>query len=169
MPAPSSKKGADAEPHNFRSIFIVPSLWMHQDATWYGGRPQPRRLCVKWGPSPSQKGAEPPIFGLRLLWPNGCIDQVDQDATWYGVRWEPSSPPPKGTAPQFLVNVRCGQTAGWTKICHLVWRYRPIYVRSTSMWPNIYTFSGHMINPSTKFEAPTTFCSSVMSSDTSIH
>ena len=32
-------------------------------------------------PAPPQKGAEPPIFGPRLLWPNGC---VDQDATWYG-------------------------------------------------------------------------------------
>jgi len=25
---------------------------MHQDATWYGGRPQPRGLRVRWGPSP---------------------------------------------------------------------------------------------------------------------
>jgi len=51
------------------------------------------------------KGAEPPIFGPRVLWPNGCMDQ---DATWYGgrprstqhcVRWRPSSPSPKrGTA-----------------------------------------------------------------------
>ena len=24
---------------------LWPNLWMHQDATWYGGRPQPRRLC----------------------------------------------------------------------------------------------------------------------------
>jgi len=77
--------------------------WMHQDATWYGRRPQPRRLGVRWGPStPTQKGAEPPIFGPRLLWPNAC---VDQDGAWYGgmrrptrhcVRWGPSSPPLKG-------------------------------------------------------------------------
>jgi len=47
---------------------------MHQDAIWYGRRPQPRRLCVRWGPSPLPKGTEPhPIFGPRLLWPNGCI------------------------------------------------------------------------------------------------
>jgi len=26
---------------------------MHQDATRYGGRLQPRRVCVRWGPSPS--------------------------------------------------------------------------------------------------------------------
>jgi len=74
------------------------------------------------GTEPSPKGAEPPIFGPRLLWPNGC---VDHDATWYGggprptrhcVRWGPSSPPLKGNSPQFSANVRCGQTAGWTKI-----------------------------------------------------
>jgi len=29
--------------------------------------------------APPQKGAEPPIFGPRLLWPNGCMDQ---DVTW---------------------------------------------------------------------------------------
>jgi len=29
--------------------------WMDQDATWHGGRPQPRRLCVRWGPTPSPK------------------------------------------------------------------------------------------------------------------
>jgi len=47
---------------------------------------------------PSPKGAQPPIFGPYLLWPNGSMDQ---DATWYGdrprpkrhcVRWGPSSP-----------------------------------------------------------------------------
>jgi len=25
---------------------------LHQDATWYGGRPQPRGLYVRWEPSP---------------------------------------------------------------------------------------------------------------------
>jgi len=67
-----------------------------------------------------------PIFGPRLLWPNGWMDQ---DATCYGgrprptrhcVRWEPSSPFPKGAQPepptQFSANVRCGRTAGWTKM-----------------------------------------------------
>jgi len=53
-------------------------------------------------PSP-KKGAEPPIFGPSLLWPNGCMDQ---DATWYGgrprptqhcVRCGPSYPLKKGT------------------------------------------------------------------------
>jgi len=43
---------------------LWPNGWMHQDATWYGGRPQPRRLRVRWGPSPYPKrgSALPPIF-----------------------------------------------------------------------------------------------------------
>ena len=60
---------------------------MHQDATWYRGRHQPRRLCVRWGPSsPSPKRAQPPIFGPCPLWLNGWMDE---DATWYGSRPRP--------------------------------------------------------------------------------
>jgi len=68
-----------------------------------------------------KRGRSPPIFGPRLLWPNGYMDQ---DATWHGgsprptrhcVLWAPAPPPLKGHSPQFLANVRCGQTAGWTK------------------------------------------------------
>jgi len=71
---------------------------------------------------PSPKRAEPPIFGPRLLWPNGCMDQ---DATRYDgmprptrhcVRWGPAPPPLKEHSLQFSANVRCGQTAGWTKM-----------------------------------------------------
>jgi len=29
---------------------------MDQDATWYGGRYQPRPHCIRWGPAPPQKG-----------------------------------------------------------------------------------------------------------------
>ena len=72
-------------------------------------------------PYPKMGGALLPIFGPRLLWPNGCMDQ---DATWYGgrprptrhcVQWGPSCPQKKGTPTptQFLVHVYCGQTAGW--------------------------------------------------------
>ena len=68
-----------------------------------------------------KRGAEPPIFGPCLLWPNIWIDQ---DATWYGdkpwpkrrcVRWCRSSPW-KGHSPQFSVHVYCGQMAGWMKM-----------------------------------------------------
>ena len=32
---------------------------MDEDATWYGCRPQPRGLCVRWGPTPHLKGGGP--------------------------------------------------------------------------------------------------------------
>ena len=138
---------------------------MDQDATWHDGRPQPRRLCVRWGPSPStqrggappqflahfycgqtdgcikmppgieldlgpgdfvldgdptplpKKGAQPPVFGLCLLWPNGWMDE---DATWYGSRPRPRphcvrrgpSSPAKGAQqpPPFSADVYCGHS-----------------------------------------------------------
>ena len=51
----SPKKGE--KPPIFGPFLLWPNGSMHQDATFYGGRPQPRRLCVRWGPSPpSPKG-----------------------------------------------------------------------------------------------------------------
>ena len=50
---------------------------------------------------------------------------MDQDDTWYGASLglrdtvldeDPAPPPLKGHSPQFSANVRCGQTAGWTKM-----------------------------------------------------
>jgi len=48
-PAPLPKKGA--QPPIFDPFLLSANGWMHQDATWYGGWPRPRRLCVRWGPS----------------------------------------------------------------------------------------------------------------------
>jgi len=130
---------------------------MDEDGSWHGGRPQPKGLCVRWGPSlflkkgqsqfsahfycgqtagcikmaldmevglspgdvmldgdpvpPSEEGAEHPIFGQRILWPNGCMDQ---EAAGYGGRCRPTrhcvrsgtnSPSPKGAQP--LIFGRC--------------------------------------------------------------
>jgi len=69
----------------------------------------PGDFVLDGDPAPSPKRAEPPIFGLCLLRPNGCRDQ---DATWYGVRprsrrhcvrWGPSSPPQKWAEPPFPI------------------------------------------------------------------
>ena len=85
----------------FGPSVLWPNSWMHQDATWGGDRPQSRRLCVRWGPSPlPKKGShfsQPPNFRPMSI--------VSIDTTWYGgrpqprrhcVRWKPSSPPLKG-------------------------------------------------------------------------
>jgi len=121
---PLSKKGA--EPPIFGPFLLRPNGCMDQDATWYGGRPRPRRHCVRWGPSsrpqkggraprnfrpisivakrldasriemplfmevglspgdfvldgdppPSPKRGGAPNFRPRLLWPNGCMDEM---------------------------------------------------------------------------------------------
>jgi len=75
----------------FGPFLLWQNGWMHQDGTWYGGRPQPRDFVLP------QKGRSPQCS--RVLWPNGCMNQ---DATAYRrmprptrhcVRWGPSSHP----------------------------------------------------------------------------
>jgi len=115
-PSSPSPTGAQTTPPPISGPHLLrPKGWMDHDATWYGDRPRPRRLCVGWGPSsPSQKGGgASPIFGPYLLWPNGWMHQ---DATWYGgrpqprrlcVRWKPTPLPKKGRSPQFSAHVYC--------------------------------------------------------------
>jgi len=60
--SPSPKRGRSLSPI-FGPFLLWPNDWMHQDATWYGCRPQPRGLCVRWRPSPPpQKGGGAPKF-----------------------------------------------------------------------------------------------------------
>jgi len=96
---------------------------MHEDASWYGGRPLPRRHCVRWGPSPPpQKGRSPQFLadvycGQTAAWikmPLGTeIGFSLRDIVLDG---DPAPPPLKGIALQFSANVHCGQMAGWTKM-----------------------------------------------------
>jgi len=54
-------------PQIFGPFLMWPNSWMHQDATWYGDRLQPRRLCVRWGPSsPSPKRGKNPQFSAHV-------------------------------------------------------------------------------------------------------
>jgi len=54
-PLPLPKRGRSPPPNGL--CLLWPNGWMDQDGTWHGGRPQPRRLCVRWVPSPlPQKG-----------------------------------------------------------------------------------------------------------------
>jgi len=82
---------------------------MDQNVTWFGGKPRPRRRCVRWGPSPRpQKGGGTLslIVGPFLLWLNGCMHQ---DAIWYEGRPQPRdfvldgnpAPSPKREPPIF--------------------------------------------------------------------
>ena len=66
---PSPPKGAQQCPPLFGPCPLRPNGCMDQDATWYGGRPRPRRHCVRWGPSsPStQKGRAASTFQPTAL------------------------------------------------------------------------------------------------------
>ena len=73
-PAPPPKKGHSRPLFGRRLLWS--NGWMDQDATWYEGRPRPRRHCVRWGSSYPQKGVQPPIFRPCLLWPNDRPSQL---------------------------------------------------------------------------------------------
>jgi len=73
---PPPKKGAEPSPQIFGPCLLWPNGWMDHDGTRHGGRPQPRRLCVRWGPSPlPQKGEPPPQFSAHFYCGQtaGCI------------------------------------------------------------------------------------------------
>jgi len=120
-----SPKGA--QPPIFCPYLLWPNGCMDH-VTWYGARPRPRRLCVRWGPHSAlpKRGAEPQpqIFGPCLLQPYGWMDE---GGTWHGdrpqprrlcVRRGPSPLPPKRgrSPPQFSAHFYCGQTAGCIKM-----------------------------------------------------
>jgi len=62
-PVPSPKRRRS--PQIFGPCLLWPNGWMNQDASWHKGRSQPRRLCIRWGPSPPPHnggGANSPIL-----------------------------------------------------------------------------------------------------------
>jgi len=51
------RKGAE-QPPLFGRCLLWPNGCIDQDTTSYGGRPRPRRHCVRWEPSPPRKQAQ---------------------------------------------------------------------------------------------------------------
>ena len=64
-PTPPPPKG-----HSPLQIFgpylLRPNGCMDQDATWYGHRPPPRRLCVRWEPVPLPEKGPSPQFSAHV-------------------------------------------------------------------------------------------------------
>jgi len=64
---PPSQKGGGARGPHFWPIFIVAKRLDASRCHLCGGRPQLRRLCVRWGPSTlSQKGRSPTQFTAHV-------------------------------------------------------------------------------------------------------
>jgi len=75
---PSSASPIGPQPHPiFGPYLLRPNCCMDQDATCYGARPQPRWLCVRWGPN-----HVPPKF-LAHVYYSYC----DFDRTLYSSYW----------------------------------------------------------------------------------
>ena len=111
-------------PPIFGPCLLWPNGCMHQDTTWYGGRPQSGRHCVRWGPSfPPEKGVGAPNFRILSIVTKTpvCIriplgTEVGLSLGDIVLDGDLASLPLKEHSSQFLANVRCGQTAGWTKM-----------------------------------------------------
>jgi len=100
---------------------------MDQDGILHGGRPRPRRLCVRWGPSPLPKqgadlGGGATQFSAHVYCGEtaGWIKMALGGRPWsrpHCARWGPSSSPKKGQSPpQFSAHLYCGQTAEYIKM-----------------------------------------------------
>ena len=127
-PPPPSPKGHS--PPMFGLYLLRPNGCMDQVVTWYGARPQPRRLCVRWRPHcpVSQKGADPPkksahvhcgqtagwlklVLGMEVgLRPGDFV--LNGDAAPFPKKETRA----RGRSPQFVAHVYCSQTAGWIKL-----------------------------------------------------
>ena len=125
---PLPKKGT--EPQIFSPFLFWPNGWMHQDATWYGGRPHTRGLWVRWGPSlPLPKGRrrsgeESPQFsshgycGRTAGWIKMALGMEVGLGPVHIVLDGDTAPLPKtGAEPaKFSAHLYCGQTAGCIKM-----------------------------------------------------
>jgi len=108
-PATPPQKGP--EPPFFGPYLLRPNGWMNQDATWYGDRPRPRRLCVGWGsssPSPKRGGERSPQYSAHVRcgqtagWIKMSVGMQVEQRKRHCVRWGHSSPPQeRGRAPNF--------------------------------------------------------------------
>jgi len=122
-----------------RPIFGRHLLWpngcMDQDATWYGGRPRPRRLCVRWGPRSHlpKKTAEPPNFR-----PTPVVAKWLHVSRCHLVRLREK----RGTAPSIRpMSVVVKRLDG--QRCHLVWGQALAQATLCSMRTQVPPEKGH--------------------------
>ena len=116
-PAASPPKGHS--PPIFGPYLLGPNGCMDQDATWYEGRPRPRRLCIRQGPrsTPQKKGgAAPPKFSAHVYCGQtaGWIKMVlGMELGDFVLDGDPVPLPKKGAdrPKKFSAHVYCGQTA----------------------------------------------------------
>jgi len=123
--------GDPAHPPIFGLYLLWPNGWLGQDATWYGVKTRPRRLCVRWGPnSPVPKN---PQFSAHVCcgqtagWIKMALGiEVNLGPGYIVLDWDPALLPKKGEKrgqmphkiwPISIVAKRLDASR-----CHSVWR-----------------------------------------------
>jgi len=122
---PSSPKEGGAPSPIFGPFLLWPNGWIHRNATWYGCRPQPGGLCVRWRPTPSPKeGGRAPKFSAHVYcgqtagWIKMALSMEVGLGAVHIVLDGDTAPLPKkgGIAPQFSAYLYCGQKSGCIKV-----------------------------------------------------
>ena len=74
---PLQRGTAPPPPSIFGPCLLWAHGWMDQDGTWCGGRPSPKRHCVRWRPSsPQKRYSSPPSFRPMSIVANGHPSQL---------------------------------------------------------------------------------------------
>jgi len=96
---------------------------MHQGATWYRDRPQPRGLGLRWGPSPLAKRRRSPQFSAHVYcgqtagWIKMALGmKVGLGPVHIVLEGDTAPFPKRGRAPIFAAHFYCGQTAACIKM-----------------------------------------------------
>jgi len=92
---------------------------MDQDVTWYGAKPQPRRLCVRWGPRSALPKLSAHVYcGQTAGWMKLVLGmEVGLSPGDFVLDGGPApSPKTAEPPPQFSAQFYCGQTAGCIKM-----------------------------------------------------
>jgi len=126
-----------AQPPIFGPYLLRSNGCMDQDATWYGGRPPPRRLCVRFGsrsPSLKRGRSHPPKFRPMFIlakrhgwiWIKMVLHMEVGLSTGDFVRWAPCpstkrAPPPKKKNRSIFITTKRVDGSRW----HLAWRPQP--------------------------------------------
>jgi len=97
-----------AEPPIFGPCLLCPNVWMDQDAAWYGGRPRPRRHCIRWersSPPPKKRHslqlsvAAHVYCGETARWIKMPLGREEDLSTGDIVLYGDPAPIPKGAQP----------------------------------------------------------------------
>ena len=116
-----------AKPPILGRYLLRPNGCMDQDVTWYGARPRPRRLCVRWGsrsPLPKRRASHPKVSahvycGQTAGWMKLVLGKdVGLSPGDFVLDGDPVPFPQKGAKPppQFSAHFYCAQTAGCIKM-----------------------------------------------------